>query len=382
MAGRGFSALGVALVFLLGGCTAAVGPDPTDSPASETSGVVDGGGSSPSTTVQVSVGPQELPQASMSTEMDPPPPLVKYGVYLDGPGEDPAYQAAVTQRSEDIGNAIAACMAAQGFTYVPSPPQPSASAGLTSLDLNLRYLPVPYLSADRGTVVREGYGVMATPEELAAARGVTVGSPNDAYTSTLSPAEFEAYQTALFGDYNDPVGTSSSSCSGKASAQYPEVPIPDRQKNFDAEFGGLTTAVWNLLVGDPSSGGESIESDSRRLELDAEWESCMAGKGYRLEKLDYEHGPDLAFGLARRTRPDGTVGPFHYTSVNLADVPVEEKSLLGTEPEREVAVADFDCRVETDYMARLTDIRVSLDDQFIAEHQTELDRLVAAAESW
>ncbi len=33
-------------------------------------------------------------------------------------------------------------------------------------------------------------------------------------------------------------------------------------------------------------------------------------------------------------------------------------------------------------MARLTAIRVSLDDQFIAEHQAELDRLVAAAESW
>ena len=382
MAGRGFFTLVVALVVVLGGCTATVEPDPDDSPASETSGVVDGGGSSPSTTVQVSVGPQELPQASMSTEMDPSPPLTKYGVYLDGPGEDPAYQAAVTQRSEDIGNAIAACMAAQGFTYVPSPPQPSASAGLTSLDLNLRYLPVPYLSADRGTVVREGYGVMATPEELAAAQGVTVGSPNDAYTSTLSSAEFEAYQMALFGDYNDPAGTSGSSCSGKATAQFPEMPLPDGQRDFDAEFGDLTAAVWNLLGSDPSAGGDNLDSDPRRLQLDAEWESCMAGKGYRLEKLDYEHGPDLAFGLARRTRPDGTVGPFHYTSVLGSEIPDEEKSLLGTEPEREVAVADFDCRVETDYLARLTDIRVSLDEKFIAEHQTELDRLVAAAESW
>ncbi len=374
MAGRGLSTLVVALVVVLGGCTAAVGPDPDDSPASGDSGVVDGGGSSPSTTGQISS--QGLPQASRSTEMEPPPPMVKYGVYLDGPGEDPAYQAEVAQRSEDIGNAIAACMAAQGFTYVPSPPQLSTPAELTSLDMNLRYLPVPYLPDDRETVVREGYGVIPIVEELAAAQGVTVGDPNADDTSTLSPAEFKAYQMALFGDYNDPAGTSSSSCSGKVSAQFPEMPISDKQRDFDAEFGGLKTAASVL------AGGDALESDPRTSQLDAEWESCMAGKGYRLEKLDYEHGPGLAFGLAMRTRPDGTVGPSHDTPVPLAEIPHEERSLLGTEPEREVAVADFDCRVETDYMARLTDIRVSLDEKFIAEHQAELDRLVAAAESW
>ncbi len=364
-------------VCLVGGCTSPVGPDsqmggvsqaPTGSESSDATGV-DGGSSSAGPGVG-SVG--ELPQASWSTEIKPPPPMVRYGVYLDGPGGDPAYQAAVTQRNDEIQNAIAACMAAQGFSYVPQSLVSNSGSASTSFDLSLRYLPVPYLPDDRATVVREGYGVMPTAEEQLEARGVMVEDPNAAYTSTLSPAEFKAYQLALFGDYNDPAGTSGSACSGKSMAQFPEVPIPDRQQDFSAEFGSLA-AVASI----------DVESDPRAIQLDAEWGACMKGKGFVVDDgIDTDHGPSLAMFLAERTHPDGTVGPVHFGEVSSADVPVEEKSLLGTEPEREVAVADFDCRVEADYLARLTDIRVSLDDQFIADHQAELDRLVAAAESW
>ncbi len=61
---------------------------------------------------------------------------------------------------------------------------------------------------------------------------------------------------------------------------------------------------------------------------------------------------------------------------------MEEKSLLGTEPERLIAVSDFDCWAETDYLDQLTAIRVGRDEAFIGEHQVELDRLVVASESW
>ncbi|MDR0283664.1 MAG: hypothetical protein LBI33_02075 [Propionibacteriaceae bacterium] len=45
-------------------------------------------------------------------------------------------------------------------------------------------------------------------------------------------------------------------------------------------------------------------------------------------------------------------------------------------------MADSDCRVATNYLAPLTDIRPARDKEYIATNQAALDRLVAAAESW
>lgn len=352
----------IGLVCLVG-CTTTVGPDsPATTP--ETSGV----GSSPSAGIS-SQG--DLPLASWVTEMDPLPPLAAYGVYLDGPGDDPATVAARTQLNDDIQNAIAACMAGQGFRYVPVSMQPDLVATRSRLSTGLRYLPVPYLPDDRDAVVRQGYGVMPTVEEQRAAEGASE-DPNLAYTSTLSPAEYNAYYLALFGDYNNPTGTSGTSCSGKAAAQFPEPTEPDRQQRFEAEFGDLANAARIDVLSDP-----------RTIQLDSEWELCMTTRqGFTFDKLEGDHGPRMAMGLAIRTRPDGSIGPFHYEPVPITEVPVEEGSLLGTEPERKVAVADFDCRTETNYMDRIVDIRVSLDNQFITQHQTQLDQLVAAAQSW
>jgi hypothetical protein len=89
----------------------------------------------------------------------------------------------------------------------------------------------------------------------------------------------------------------------------------------------------------------------------------------------------LALSIALMTHPDGTLGAVEDgTPVN--QIPVEESSLLGTEAERVVALADFDCRVATDYISHLTTIRVDLDNAYLRTNQEALDRLAAAAQSW
>jgi len=364
----GFLVVVVGLACLLGACTGTDEPDSSSGTIPGTSGLVDGGGSSPSTDNQTSQQ-RDLPQASWVTEMDPLPPLAAYGVYLDGPGDDPATVTARTQLNDDTQNAIAACMAAQGFRYIPVPAQVDIAATRSRLSTVLRYLPVPYLPDDREMVVRQGYGVMPTVEVQLAAEGMSE-DPNVAYTATLSPAEYKAYYSALFGDYNNPGGTSASSCSGKATGQFPAPTESDRQQKFEAEFGDLANVARI-----------DVASDQRTIQLDAEWESCMNRQGFTFDKLEGDHGPTMAMSLALRTRPDGSVGPFRV-GVSTSDIPVEEQSLLDTEPERKVAAADFDCRAEADYMDRLTKIRVSLDNQFITEHQAQLDQLVTAAQSW
>ena len=361
----------IAMVCALGGCTT---PRDLDVPVS-------GSGSTAGYATSPAVGwSGPLPEANWYTTMDPPPPLAKYATDLDGPGPDASIVEAMQDWYDNVADSTAACMAAQGFQYVPHPRDASQvfmAGGVSSWVLTL---PVPLLPDDRNVVAQVGYGVMDTPEEQAIEQGGG-DDPNGAYRETLSPGEAQAYDAALFGDSNDPTGTPG--CSGKAMAHYPEPDqSSDRQQAFYTEFSGLVRAVQGLVLSDARAGADGLWFDSRTRDLDSEWGSCMEVKGYALDPLPSEHGPMLGMGLAIRTHPDGTVGPVHNGDVPSGQIPVEEQSLLGTEPEREVALADFDCRAQTNYLPRLTDIRDSLDTAFIQQHQADLDKLEAAAETW
>ncbi len=50
------------------------------------------------------------------------------------------------------------------------------------------------------------------------------------------------------------------------------------------------------------------------------------------------------------------------------------------EEEVELALADLGCREETDYRQKAQDIQFELEEQFIADHESELEALRAAAE--
>lgn len=366
----------IVVMCVLSGCTSVNGPAPSTTAAMPDGGSGVPNGSSSSSTGSGSGFSGPLPQASMVTMMDPPPPLAKYATDLEGPSPDASAIATMQDWYNNIQNSISACMAAQGFRYVPNPHDVSQTS--TGLSSPLLSLPVPFLPSERDMVAHVGYGVMGTPDEQAAAAG-EVEDPNVTYRETLSPAEQDAYDKALYGDPSDPIGTSGASCSGQAQAQYPEPNQPDKVQAFQTEFDDLMFSALASVSADARAGG--LNQDPRAVQLDGQWESCMNSKGYVFEKVGSESGPMLAMDLAMRTRPDGTVGPAHY-GVPASEIPPEEISLLGTEPEREVALADFDCRVATNYMAQLTSIRVSRDEDFIQQHQADFDKLEAAAETW
>ncbi len=50
------------------------------------------------------------------------------------------------------------------------------------------------------------------------------------------------------------------------------------------------------------------------------------------------------------------------------------------EQEITLALADLDCREETDYRQRAEDIQFAVEEQFVADHRSELEALRAAAE--
>ncbi|MDR2931202.1 MAG: hypothetical protein LBV06_09910 [Propionibacteriaceae bacterium] len=329
-----------------------------------------------SSIASVSAARADLPVASWVTVMEPPPPLMQYANGMNGPGEDPGHQAAQTQWNANWQKFVSDCMLAQGFTWVPRPSHTAAST-TPQVSLALGVLPVPRLSGDREVVAREGYGVMSTPEEQLVAVGGD--DPNLVNQQSLSSAERQAYDFALYGDPANPAGSSGASCTGRASAEFPEPSQSEQTVAFLAEFWDLTYAALVSVADDDRLG--TFGQDRRVQNLNARWESCMNGKGYVFQKVSYESGPILGMGLAVRTHPDGVVGPVR-DGVPSSEIPDDEKSLSGSEPERAVALDDYDCRAQVDFMTQLAQIRVSRDEDFITNNHDALDRLIAAAEAW
>ena len=121
-------------------------------------------------------------------------------------------------------------------------------------------------------------------------------------------------------------------------------------------------------------------ADARIIDLNSEWYAYMLVQGFDFAGSRGE-GPADAFELAVSTRIDGTI----YVSEadeGAADMPVDAKSLTGAESERGVAIADFTCRQETDYMNRALEIRIVRDYEFINQHSKELQELENVARGW
>ncbi|MCL2784832.1 MAG: hypothetical protein FWD55_05235 [Propionibacteriaceae bacterium] len=83
---------------------------------------------------------------------------------------------------------------------------------------------------------------------------------------------------------------------------------------------------------------------------------------------------------AWRTRADGTLGDTWYHYEYDEATPEEERSLLGTQAEVQIALADFDCREESNYLERYLAIQIDLESAFVDQHRAQLDEMLAFAD--
>lgn len=65
---------------------------------------------------------------------------------------------------------------------------------------------------------------------------------------------------------------------------------------------------------------------------------------------------------------------------SLADVARAGITLVGSQEERAIALADFDCRAAVDYEARLTEELIHLEERFVADNEESLSEFLAAIE--
>ena len=309
--------------------------------------------------------------------------------------ETPAEQQAQrdTQRRQEE-EMIAACMAEQGFTYLPY-----LLEGAPTIVIQ----PPAETWGTRAFAERYGWGISTDPFGVNEPLEIDVDAgpvdPNQPLLDAMSPAELAAWEEALWGAPQpdgewDPM---LAGCRGIAQAYFWPDPV---QSQFVALFDELN-GFW-----------ASVENDPQTLALTSNWLSCMADRGYTgltgLRVLRF--GPaawlptnyllssdDANAGLmAEWDQILGRGGGFTTMGNQLRFV-VSDGSLAsdaaeisGADPgavaaftarEFAFAVATFDCQDAVDFDVNMRRIQIALEQQFVDRHRAELEAWAQDIES-
>ena len=259
------------------------------------------------------------------------------------------------RRSEEI---IAACMAEQGFDYIPVP-RPGTHL------LASEFTPDGIWRGSREFAERYGLG-LSTPPTMAdidaSWNDQPWHDPNAARLEEMSPAEREAWDIALNGDWTTwgaDVDVLDMGCSGLA--EHTVMGMPDEQSPFAALEREMNTVR------------ERVYDDPRARDLNAEWAVCMAEAGHGGLHASRGHH---SFGHELGDEWDRLNGWGEYQT---AEETVPDRAAVAAFREREIAlaVADFDCREALDFDARLTEISHEHEQQFVDDHRAELEAFAA-----
>jgi peptidoglycan hydrolase-like protein with peptidoglycan-binding domain len=186
----------------------------------------------------------------------------------------------VEQRRQEleIQEKVAECMKAEGFEYTAV----DWSAQMPETDVDM--------SDPKAYGEKYGYGVMFNYETYEVGSGdggpgQVIEDPNNEYVNSLSPAEQEAYNTALYGDqsiWEAPVGTVVGGDGGDSGAADVAVSPPLDQQGCNGK------ARLEVVGEDPTSNPEvqsmlndfyqSQQSDPRLDALTGDWIECFQPK--------------------------------------------------------------------------------------------------------
>ena len=170
----------------------------------------------------------------------------------------------------------------------------------------------------------------------------------------------------------------SAGCSGRAQHE-----VSGEDPSQSEEFRPLFEAMSELW--------EETASSPDMVAVDGEWATCMDAAGH----------PGFTTQAAAQESMYTAMNEFYESSAPVEGEPLPEdadaeasasggpspadepdQAALDALAEKEVALAlaDLDCREETDYRDRQTEVQRTAEEQFIADHKAELDALVAASE--
>ena len=256
--------------------------------------------------------------------------------------------------SKKIEETTAACMAAEGFDYVPV--DQSQNMSFTADD-----------QADRETeewVAENGYGMNQSPEDVAAQeeQAASYVDPNQDYVASLSEGEQTAYYEVLYGspqtdDMMNEDGSSEynwedAGCAGSAQHDV-NGESPSEDKAHKPLFDAITTFY------------EKLQKDPAVQELDGEWAACMADTGHP----DFKAKQDAINAASELSNA--------LYNNDTGEAPSDEALAEVREGEIEIALADFTCSEKVDYTDSMLTVQFKLEKQFVDDHKAELDAFAA-----
>ncbi|WP_104137672.1 MULTISPECIES: hypothetical protein [unclassified Cryobacterium] len=280
-------------------------------------------------------------------------PLTKYMSAMNE-GYDEDSMLAQQKEQEEL---TATCMADEGFDYVPV--DNSQYSGMMSADDGEEY-------GTEKWVAENGYGMSQSPEQIAEQQEQSQEfvDPNQDYVMSLSEGEQAAYYEVLYGvtpteeemgeDGSYEYSWETSGCQGFASHEINgDQPSPD-------EHAALYEAMSAMY--------ETAQSSATLVKLDSEWAVCMADAGYATFTKKADAQESISTAQSELYENQTGAGP--------------DEAVLAEMREKELAVAmaDFTCAEEIDYTEASTKVQFDLEEQFIIDHKSELDALIADTE--
>ena len=254
--------------------------------------------------------------------------------------------AGIAERQSRVEAAIQACMAAQGFEYVPVDPlaQRAAITGSTRLsedEFNEQY----------------GYGISTL-----FGRGGEQTDPNARIRAGLSAADRAAYDRTLWGE-----NTGLTFAQAVDTGDFTELGGCTKQSTEEV-FGGAETLT--ALQSKLDELDEQIAADQRMVRANEEWVACMADRGYQFEEPDDIDGDVLE--RFREVVPRVEAGA---TAPPDPTVPYDRAALQEVQSyEVEVVRADIACE-EAVIVPVEAVVRPQYETAFREENQTLIARL-------
>ncbi|HQY99688.1 MAG TPA: hypothetical protein PKV13_05490 [Propionicimonas sp.] len=324
--------------------------------------------------------PGSAPAATLKAEDSP---LTKYLYKMyQGPGPDASKEEQQTfynelqKKTEDL---VAQCMKKEGFEYTPNVSQNTVVMADGAENA--------WKPDDREWVQQYGYGMVNYPgrdDQQTETEATAPVDPNQQYLESLSEAEQQAYNEALYGtqvaeepaEEEEATGEATETtwdwtkagCYGAAQHESQGEQVYEK-----AEFKPLVDALQKFY--------ETMRTSPEYAAMDTEWVACMdaAGKtGFKAQADASNSISELMNAYWESSMPaEGEEQTEAPTNQGTMDDPAFAEI---NKKEVELALVDLTCREKTDYSNRQLKIQFKLEEQFIADHKAELDAMVAAVE--
>lgn len=297
-------------------------------------------------------------------------PLSKYFAAAGG-GEDfneEEAQAEAEAMNAEVEQAVATCMAEEGFEYTPMD-----TSGMISLaEQGEDFDPIE-------NARQNGYGMFTFDDSVEADPDAEeFVDPNQAYLESMSESEQAAYYEALNGasvEYDEDAEMETDwnweeqGCYGEAQHEVFE--------NGDSEMSAMNAVYsdpqWSELMTELGELYTQAQSDPRMVEIDGEWATCMADAGH----------PDIA-------NPMAAAESIYTLSNDLWAEHADDPEYMGPEgqeledlkkQEIDLAVADFTCQEEVSYTDEQFRVQFAIEQEYIDANKSELEAFSEALAS-